>query len=222
MTSSSSKSPAAPAAVQQQTASQPQTRSVNGTEEVALEFTFGLEVGTFLADTIEIEEKHGDTVSTTRMLLPPNYNSGNLADIGDFIGKAVRIWQHNTGRHTNKGEAGYTYLNLTGPFLNSEQHVAAVTHWFYVNYGVEYNRIGSGTQRLPKKDLWSIILDVIELDDDHKSKFRSKSYGGEKAAMRQIVNNHYACVITEIRKPRLLAALQVQKFTVPNLNSQTV
>lgn len=226
VTSSSSKPPAAPAAVQQQTASQPQTRSVNGTEEVALEFTFGLEVGEFLADTIEIEEKHGDIVSTTRMFLPPNYNSGNLSDLGDFIGKAVRIWQQNTGRYTsNKGDAGYDYRELYRDHLtlNSKQHVAVVTHWFYVNYGVEYNRIGSRADQIPKKDLWSIILDVIELDDDHKTKFRSKSYGGEKAAMRQIVNNHYACVILEIRNPRLLKrGTQTHWFPVPNLNLQTV
>ena len=187
------------------TSSQNQWRSVDGREDGALTFTFGDEVGKFLADTIKIGAGNGEIVSKTQMLLPPNYNAKNMKPLGDFIYKAARIWQQNTGLYTvYRGEAGYHYKQLYKSHLHSGQHAAAVKDWFYVNYGVRYNRIGSGAVQMSLDELWPIILDVLDLDDNHRSKFKTKNRGGEKGALQQIVNNHYACVIKEIRNPKLL------------------
>ena len=216
--------------IQQRAASQHQLRSVNGLEHAALIFTFWDEVGQFLADTIKIGAGTSDNVTKTEMLLHQRYSSSNLSDLGDFIGQAARIWQQHTGRYTKRDGLydGYNYKQLYEVVfkngqrlldLDSTAHAEAVKDWFSVNQGVEFNKIGSGSRRIPKKDLWSRILEVLDLDDDHKSKFLSKSYGGEKAAMRQIVNNHYACLIKELRDPELIQRETRQR--VPTATPQT-
>ena len=209
MTASKSGSHALPEAVeqriQQRTSSQSQWRSVDGREDVALQFTFGVEVGMFLAGIIKIGEGSRQIVGKTQMLLPRRYNSENLGSLGIFIHEAVRIWQQNTGRHTKGlGSVIYRYEQLNSLNLDSGQHAAAVKDWFYVNYGMEYRRIGSGANKMSLDRLWEIILSVLDLGDEHRSKFKTKNRGGEKGALQQIVNNHYACVIKEIRNPKLL------------------
>lgn len=238
------------------TNSKGQGRSVDGTETVALTFTFGDEVGKFLGNTIRIKEGTGEAVTRTEMFLPGEYKSEDPFWLGHFIGKAVRIWQQNTGRHNKddhvntyellaKGRegvedvAGWISQKLTGsrkksrveidhPYnyrqlylleFNSMQHAEAVKHWFYVSYSIEYRRTGSGNNQIPLDDLYSLILDVMDVDEEYRSEFDTNNLGGEKAALRHIVNNQYGCVIKELRDPKLLQR-ETRRRLVPTANTQ--
>ena len=109
----------------------------------------------------------------------------------------------------------YHYKQLYLLKFSSMQHAEAVKHWFYVSYSIEPyiepDQMDSVNNRLPPEqlpldDLWSLILDVLNLDDDDKSKFE-ETFDGERGALRNIVNNHYGCVIKEIRDAKLLPGL---------------
>ena len=210
--------------------SQSTTRLPDGKEKGALKFTFGSEVGETLNNTIEIGEGHADAVTATQMLMPP-YKSKDLRWLGEFISKAARIWQLRTGRYTEDDERydGYNYEQLYSTVvkdgqrtlnLSSTEHAEAVKHWFYVNYGIEYNLIAPddvhrtgfdhreyADNQIRLRDLWTIVLGVLELKLGYRSEFGKGWLGGERAALRQIVNNHYACVITELRDPTLIQLL---------------
>ena len=66
--------------------------------------------------------------------------------------------------------------------------------WFYVSYGNAHRLIGSGPQRLTVDELWMRLFPVLGLDfDEHRWVF------GWENDLQQVVNNHYGCVIEDIR-----------------------
>ena len=50
--------------------------------------------------------------------------------------------------------------------------------------------------------LWKDTIEVLELTRWQRSKFGGYWLGGEEGSLQQIVNNHYGCVIKEIRDPK--------------------
>ena len=194
-------------------------RSANNREITALTFTFGGEVGKFLADTIKIGEGSRETISKTQMLLPRNYNAENLFWLGMFIHEAARIWQQNTGRYTQH-EGGNIYDNeqVHSSGLSSGQHALAVRDWFYLNYGNEYGLIGTGPNQMPLDRLRTIILGV---EVKYQPKFRSRNRGGDIAALLQTVNNRHGRVIKEIRDPKLLQrGIRTRQQIVPSSDTR--
>ena len=198
--------------------SENQWRDANYDEKAALRFTFGDTVGNFLIENIEIGEGEGDAKNQNEVLLPTDYNSQDLSDLEDFIGKAVRVWQRDTGRyHQRKGGDGYNYRQLFelkefndrrhGRLnLNGRQHVRAVQDWFVVSYGNLHGLIGHGGY-LSRDELWERIIPVLGLNiDEHRNEFSSED------EMQQIVNNYYGCVIKEIRQ-------RVQPVTLGSIKS---
>ena len=194
-------------------------RSANNREITALTFTFGGEVGKFLADTIKIGEGSRETISKTQMLLPRNYNAENLFWLGMFIHEAARIWQQNTGRYTQY-EGGNIYDNeqVHSSGLSSGQYALAVRDWFYLNYGNEYGLIGTGPNQMPLDRLRTIILGV---EVKYQPKFRSRNRGGDIAALLQTVNNRHGRVIKEIRDPKLLQrGIRTRQQIVPSSDTR--
>ena len=176
--------------------SQPDSRSPNDQEATALIFTFGDSVGKILTDIIKIGQGTGETDDETEVLLDKNYNPEELAELGIFISKATRVWQKHVGLyHQRKGRSNYNYKQLYRlETLNGEQHARAVRDWFYVSYGNVHRLIGSGAQRLGLNKLWEMILPILGLDLQYRKKF-----GYRVTDLQQVVNNHYGCVIKEIR-----------------------
>ena len=95
-------------------------RPVDEIERGALTFTFGDDVGNYLADLIDIQ--FDENVETGRV---PNYVDGkrNVSRIefnpaygddssfwlGTFIHEATHIWQRNTGLHRGRADGDYEY-----------------------------------------------------------------------------------------------------------------
>jgi hypothetical protein len=175
---------------------QPDSRSPNDQEATALIFTFGDSMGKILTDIIKIGQGMGETDDKTEVLLHENYNPEELAWLGIFIYKATRVWQKHVGLyHQRKGRSNYNYKQLYRlETLNGKQHAGAVRDWFYVSYGNVHGLIGSGAQRLTLDELWKMILPVLGLDFQYRKKF-----GYRVTDLQQVVNNHYGCVIKEIR-----------------------
>ena len=141
------------------TSSEPQWRSVDNRELSALTFTFGTEVGNFLADTIKVGEGGIETISKTELSLPPGYRSKELSSLAYFIHGATRIWQLHTGRYNSVARgAVYRHRQLHSSNLDSGQHAEAVKQWFYINYGDEYDLIGTGPHQMSLNRLRTIIL----------------------------------------------------------------
>ena len=185
-------------------------RPVNDREAEALEYTFGVGVGSFLIDTIKVkydpailpEKRGGRVISNTQILLQSNYNSEGLNWLGGFIHEAAHIWQRNTGRHRGgKGGENYTYgyNQLLSLELEREEHAEAVEHWFYVNYGIEYGLIGAGANRLTFGEIRNFILGVMGVDPGYQSEVKMGI-----ADLLRFVKKYYARLIEEIRNPELL------------------
>ena len=178
-------------------------RTANDDEATALIFTFGDRMGKALIDLIEIRTGEGESKNQNEVLLPPDYNSRDLFDLGDFIGKAVRVWQQNTGRYTHdKGLENYHYRQLYSLNLNSKQHAAAVKDWFYVSYGNVHRLIGTGPNRMHPDNVRGRILHVLGVSFNPRHWFVRMM-----SDLQQIVNNHYGCVIKEIRRDRVRPAI---------------
>ena len=189
---------------QQANAPANQGRPWEGKETAALTFTFGETVGRYFRENMKFEPEQ-------------NHNPHGLKSMGNLIEEATYEWQEKTGRYTGgEGGSDYDYKQLSSRNLNSMQHAAAVRDWFYVSFGYEYNLIGTGVaDQLTVDTLWDIILHVLNIKDKDKSKlksrFKSEGWGGEKAALLNIVNNHYGCIIKEVRqltKPVTLAGVK--------------
>lgn len=177
---------------------QHQSRSPNDQEATALIFTFGDTVGKFLIDIIEIGQESGETGGKIRIVLPDNYNPDNLESLGVFICKATRVWQKKVGLYNqDKGwdecEADYSYTQLYSPQkeLTGTQHAAAVKDWFYLTYGNIHHLIGSGPQRLISGKFWLRLLRILGV------KKPVNPMGIDH--VQSIINNHYGCVIKQIR-----------------------
>ena len=187
------------------TSSEPQWRSVDNRELSALTFTFGTEVGNFLADTIKVGEGGIETISKTELSLPPGYRSKELSSLAYFIHGATRIWQLHTGRYHNVARgAVYRHRQLHSSNLDSGQHAEAVKQWFYINYGDEYDLIGTEPHQMSLNRLRTIILGVMDGEVTPRSRLRSRTRGRDIADLQQIVDDRYGWIIDEIRDPNLL------------------
>ena len=132
-------------------------RAVNNIERGALIFTFGWEVGEYLASRINIEfpddlTKGGIVLyrvdgkkNVNEIHLHKDYDlstKNRLYWLGIFIHEATHIWQRNTGRHQGgTGGVDYNYnpSQLAALNLKVEEHAQAVQDWFTASYGVSKN-----------------------------------------------------------------------------------
>ncbi len=178
-------------------------RRVNNREAMALVYTFGGQVGDHLIRRIEIGQGTSDIVIHGQMYLPATHDPKSLKSLGDFIRKAVRIWQQTTGLHTkNVGAENYGYTQLQSLNLTSRQHSKAVRDWFILKYYYDYCR----TRRKPNHMSWDEvvepILKVMGFDLDNM-------FPG-MAAVEQFVKNYYPPLIEEIRDPSQLSRRGLQ------------
>ena len=192
-------------------------RRVNNREALALIYTFEVEVGKFLIDTIRIEYKPNlppapwswftednkpghvpPFKNTTKIKLRSDYNSEPLHWLGVFIHEAVHIWQTNT------------WLNIKDPFtqiyeyresqLNSidglglEPFAAVVEDWFSLNYAIETCLEDKDEDAADR--VWDAINERIT---DHN--YQRTTHTKLQDLHRQI-NHKYQKVLDRIRKPK--------------------
>ena len=193
-------------------------RRVNHQEAAALIYTFEVEVGKFLIDTIRIEYKptlppppwswfiEDNKVghvppfnNTTKIQIRSDYNPETLHWLGTFVHEAVHIWQTNT------------WLNIKDPFsqiysysesqldsidkLGLEAFATVVQDWFYVNYGAETCPRDGNKQKITD---W--VWEGINVRFVNKSFQRWSSSVLEH--LQSEVNPKYQEVLDRIRKPK--------------------
>ena len=181
-------------------------RRVNNREADALRYTFGVSVGSFLVDIINIEydptlakiSKKGRVRTDREIQMRSDYNPENLSWLGVFIHEAVHIWQRETVRHRG-GKGGedyeYGYKQLRPLDLKREEHADAVRDWFYVNYGIKYGLIGPGANQMSFQKIRDLIAEVIDVGPQAEL---SENY------LLRFTKIYYAPVIQEIRNPNHL------------------
>ena len=188
-------------------------RAVNDRERDVLTFTFGLEVGNFLASRINIE--FTDNISrggrvpnytldgkrnTNEIWLKPNYNENSLYWLGVFIHEATHIWQLQTNRHregVGGQDYGYDANQLASRNLEIEEHAKAVQDWFVAVYGSKYNLLSDAIP-LPRNHLtfdevWDHTLGRLGFDNVDREVFDTRT-------KLSIINHAYAPVLQEIRQ----------------------
>ena len=201
-----------------------QDRPVEGQEITALIFTFGQEVGDYLASQInlvfspEILDSNGDSVrgkalSDTEIELVSDFDPYNVADLGIFIHEATHIWQRHTGLHRGpsvmpdgKRDYQYTLDQLHSLDLNQEEHANAVSNWFVANYAYTHGLIGDAPGQVPARFVWTEPLHQVlgippDFFDDNPDKNIVES------ARIWLINVHYERLINQIRDPTLLRPL---------------
>ncbi len=196
---------------------QVRSRSPDEPEKEALKFTFGYTMGDHLIRRIEIGQAGVATAGKIRMVLPSGYDPNNLDSLATFIYEATRIWQKEVGQFLKDGdedEDDYNYEDLYKLELTSTQHAEAVKHWFYVNYGIETGEVSFQKDQIKFEGLWKETLTVLGLTRWQRVKFGKKNLGGQEGTLQQTVNNHYGCVIKEIRDTKPIQVL------VPTANTQ--
>ena len=188
-------------------------RAVNEIERDALTFTFGQEVGEFLASRINIEfvdslPRSGRVPhytlegkrNTSEIWLKPNYNENSLYWLGIFIHEATHIWQRQTNRHrggTGGEDYDYTASQLASRNLQIEEHAKAVQDWFVASYGSKNNLIGNGPNQLTAGEVWGDTLGRLGFDSVDRDVFDTRT-------KLSIINNAYAPILQEIRQTRYL------------------
>lgn len=174
----------------------------------ALKFTFGNTVGEYLIGVIRIVKEGEENDGNTLVIVDEDYDPANLGSLVLLIYKATRVWQQETGRHKGKqGRINYNYTQLYGlelDRLNTWQHAGAVQDWFYVNYGIETGMVSHDETRAIFERLWKRMFKILKLDPGYRPYFGDDPRGGQDRTLQQTVNNHYGCVIEEIRNPELL------------------
>ena len=193
-------------------------RRVNHREAAALIYTFEVEVGKFLIDTIRIEYEPtlppppwswfiGDNKvghvppfnNTTKIQIRSDYNPETLHWLGTFVHEAVHIWQTNT------------WLNIKDPFaqiytysesqldsiddLGLEAFATVVQDWFYVNYGAEICPDDGD-----KDEITDWVWDGVNANFEDKSFQRTTHSVLEH--LQSEVNPKYQEVLDRIRKPK--------------------
>ena len=173
----------------------------NDLEKATLKFTFGEEVGQDLIENMRVGTDTNDIETENLVLVPTNYDPDNLDMLAEhFIYGATRVWQQRTGRHTGEeGGIHYCYPQLYNLDLNTWQHAGAVRDWFYVNYGIETGVVDSEKNLKLFNQLWQSTLKIL-LIEGHRSAFSRD----DVRVLQRVVNNHYGCVIKEIRDADLL------------------
>ena len=148
-----------------------------------------------------VREDSKVTDNKTQILLPPTHNSEKLVDLVDFIGKAARIWQLRTGRHTEAGtKEDYNFAELTSLNLTSRQHLKAVQDWFRVSYYFDYCR----TRKDPYHMAWDDAVEPI-------AKVMGFSLNSTSTTVLAYVGRQYAGLIEEIRDPSKLSRNRSQR-----------
>ena len=187
-------------------------RTANNDEAAALIFTFGNKNGNRLINYIRIGTGERESEKQREVLLAENYKSADLYYLGIFIRKATRVWQKYVERyHRRSGGGDYNYRDLyrlrevkdreNGSIdINSKQHARAVRDWFWVTYGSAAYLIGPGSRQLTVEYLSERIAPVLEVDLQYTHRFGEDPFDGQEAALVHIINNHYACVIEELRR----------------------
>ena len=191
---------------QDDNSSQTEPHSPNDKEKAALKFTFGEEVGEDLSNIIEIGQEGEATEGKTLILVNEDYDTDKLDMLAPVIYQATRVWQQRTGRHTEEaGGMHYDYTHLYNvDRLNTWQHASAVEDWFYVKYGIETGAVDAGETPALFERLWQKTLKILKIDLKHRCRFGSYLRGGHAGALLNIVDNHYGCVIKEIRETNIV------------------
>ena len=188
-----------------------QDRPVEGQEIKALIFTFGQEVGDYLASQINLvfspvilnsegKEIRGTVISDTEIGLVSDYDPYNVADLGNFIHEATHIWQRSTGlyREEANGDYQYTLDQLHSLNLNKEEHARAVQNWFVANYAYKRALIGDGPGQVDPSYVWGMALHQVlgfSHDDIRDTRDSAKVW---------TINVHYERLINQIQDPTLL------------------
>ena len=197
-------------------------RPVDEIERGALTFTFGDDVGNYLADLIDIQ--FDENVETGRV---PNYVDGkrNVSRIefnpaygddssfwlGTFIHEATHIWQRNTGLHRGRADGNYEYTldQLHSLDLNIEEHASAVQQWFIANYAYTHGLIGDAPGQKPASYVWGGPLQQVLgyshdfYDDDPEDDIVD-------SAKIWVINVYYEQLINQIQDPTLLPPLTTE------------
>lgn len=191
---------------QQEDSSQTEPHAPNDQEKAALKFTFGEQVGEDLSNIIEIGQAGEATEGKTLISVNEGYDPDNLDMLADFIYEATRVWQQRTGRHTGEGGGmHYDYKQLYNvDRLNTWQHASAVEDWFYVKYGIETGAVDAGETPAIFERLWQKTLKILNIDLKYRCKFGSYVRGGHAGALLNIIDNHYGCVIKELRETNII------------------
>ena len=205
--------------------SENQGRPVEGQEITALIFTFGQEVGNYLASQInlvfspEILDSTGASIrgslfSNTEIELVADFNPYNMADLGMFIHEATHVWQRHTGLHLgaswlpdrSRRDYEYTLDQLHSLNLNQEEHALAVQQWFIANYAYTHGLIGDAPGQVPASFVWGEPLHQVlgihpNFYDDNPEDDIVNS------AKIWTINVHYERLINQIQDPTLLRPL---------------
>ncbi|MYE88628.1 hypothetical protein F4X33_06500 [Candidatus Poribacteria bacterium] len=192
-------------------------RRVNAREKDALMFTFGYEVGNFLASRINIKFVDGlprggrvphytldGKRNTSEIWLRLSYDENSLYWLGAFIHEATHIWQRQTNRHRDGvGGRDYDYdaNQLASRNLKIEEHAKAVQDWFVAVYGSKNNLISDAPHlqrtHLTPGEVWGDTLGRLGFDSADRDVFDTRT-------KLSIINNAYAPILQEIRQTRYL------------------
>ena len=184
-------------------------RRVNNREAMALVYTFGGPVGDHLIRRIEIGKGDNDNVIHGQMYLPATHEPKSLKSLGDFIRKAVRVWQQTTRLHTkNVGGESYGYTQLESLNLTSRQHSKAVRDWFILKYYYDYCR----TRRDPYLLSWDDAVEPIV----NAMGFDLNNLFPGLPAVNHFVEHYYPPLLEEIREPSHLFRNRLQ-LSIPML-----
>ncbi len=199
-----------------------QDRPVEGQEIAALIFTFGQEVGDYLASQINLvfspeildstgASVRGSLLSDTEIELVSDFNPYNVADLGMFIHEATHVWQRHTGLHLgtswlpdrSRRDYEYTLDQLHSLNLNQEEHALAVQQWFIANYAYTYGLIGDAPGQVSANFVWGEPLHQVLgihpnfYDEDPEDDIVD-------SAKIWTINVHYERLINQIQDPTLL------------------
>ena len=202
-----------------------QDRPVEGQEITALIFTFGQEVGDYLASQINLvfspeilDSKgyavRGKVLSDTEIELVTDFNPYDVADLGIFIHEATHIWQRHTGLHRgtswlpdrSRRDYDYTLDQLHSLNFNQEQHANAVSNWFIANYAYKHGLIGDAPGQVPADFVWTEPLhQVLGIHPDF---FDDNPDENIVESLRiWLINVRYERLINQIQDPTLLRPL---------------
>ena len=179
-------------------------RAVNEDERKALIFTFGQEVGEYLAGVIDVEVTtlpagiagRVPTGTKYQILLQTGYSEKNLTNLSTFIHEATHIWQKHTRLHRGgKGGVDYVYTTeqLETLALDKEKHAEAVEDWFYVTWGIRNAQING-------REAWNSI-DNSDIHDLKKIVPLADPLWARQVNVLLAVQRDYVAVLEEIRNP---------------------
>ena len=196
-------------------------RPVNAVEQAALLHTFGESTGNYLIDLIDVQfdpsfverEIGGEVRNNFQVTLSTEYKTDggsgtDLEWLSTFIHEATHIWQRNSGLHRGgKGGVDYVYTNsqLLSNDLKKEEHAAAVSDWFFVDYGVKNGFIGLASSNPRSKvqvthaTAWARLFKSMGHETPKKKFNLYADHWKSGDYLRSHVNFFYGNVINEVR-----------------------